>query len=305
MEMLRAMVRTVPTMKSGLRRALLAAVLALAAVLPVQAQDSGARIDSPTPGATVHDVVVVTGTAVHGNFNFYKVEFAREPSADWVVIGGTMSSQVQSGVLVQWDTRSVPDGSYSLRLLVVDQTGNYLEDIVRQVVVSNSALVATETPTLDPAEADATATAQADETATAEAHLSATPTTPATPADTPTVIIAMPDLGTPTIVAGSDAEATAMPEGEATEAEAEGDTTVTTTTPPDDEGTGTGSAMVDLAKGVFGEVLDALGLSSIFKGTGSAMINGALVAVGAFAVVGVLALVRQLVMLAYHAAMRR
>jgi len=248
--------------------------------LVVGAQGPVAQISSPQPGATVRDVVVVTGTAMHPQFSFYKVEYSREPGANWVVIGETQPTQVRDGVLVQWDTRAVPDGSYSLRLSVVDVTGNYVEEIVRQIVVANATTVATETPTV-------TGTPPEALTATAEAQPSATPT-PAPP--TPTVVIEMPVLTTPTPPAP---EATTAPR-----------VTVTTEdTSPDVSSTG--STIVDMVKGLLGEMAEAAGLGDVFKGLGSAAMNGALVAVGAFAVVGVVALVRQLFLLIYHHLMQR
>lgn len=267
--------------QSVVARAALAVVLMVVALWPsgALAQDSVALISSPQPGATVRDVVLVTGTALHPRFSFYKVEFAREPGSSWVVIGDTVATQVRDGVLLQWDTRGVPDGSYSLRLLVVDETGNYLEEIVRQIVVANSSTTPTETPTVTGTPAEVL-------TATAEAGPTLTPT-PAPP--TPTVVIEMPVLATSTpLVAAATTEPRA---------------TVAVTAPNEDAGTG--GALVDMATGLLGELADAAGLGDIFRGAGSAVINGALVAVGAFAVAGVLALIRQLVLLLYHLVLRR
>ncbi|NLT43335.1 MAG: hypothetical protein GXX93_11725 [Anaerolineae bacterium] len=263
-------------------RAILAALVVMAvALVPLaaSAQESVALITSPQPGATVRDVVLVTGSALHSQFSFYKVEFAREPGSSWVVIGDTQPTQVRDGVLIQWDTRGVPDGSYSLRLLVVDVTGNYLEEIVRQVSVANVSGEPTETPTV-------TGTPEEELTATAQAEPSATPTQ-APP--TPTVVIEMPNLDTATPAV---AAATAAPRA-----------TAAIATEPED--TGTGGAIVDLATGLLGEVSDAVGLGDVFRGAGSAVVNGALVGIGAFAVAGLLALVRQLVLLVYHSVMRR
>lgn len=263
-------------------RAIPAALVVLAIVLmplTAAAQESVALISSPQPGATVRDVVLVTGSALHPQFSFYKVEFAREPGSSWVVIGDTQPTQVRDGVLVQWDTRGVSDGSYSLRLSVVDVTGNYIEEIVRQVVVANSSTGPTETPTITGTPAEVL-------TATAEAGPTLTPT-PAPP--TPTVVIEMPVLDTPTVVAT------------ATTAAAQ----TTAVISPEDDDSGTGGAIVDLATGLLGEVTEAIGLGDLFQGAGSAVINGALVGIGAFAVAGALALIRQLVLLLYHSVMRR
>ncbi len=264
-------------------RAALAEVLLLVALWPLGAlaQDSVALISSPQPGATVREVVLVTGTAIHPRFSFYKVEFAREPGASWVTIGDTVPTQVRDGVLVQWDTRGVPDGSYSLRLLVVDETGNYLEEIVRQVTVGNVSGSPTETPTITGTPAEVL-------TATAEAE--AAPTLPLTPAPpTATVVIEMPVLATSTPAVST---ATIAPRATVAVSTSDGESS-------------TGGALVDMAKGLLGELADAAGLGEVFRGAGSAAVNGALVAVGAFVAVGVLALVRQLALLLYHMVLRR
>jgi hypothetical protein len=252
----------------------------------VSAQESVAHISSPQPGAPVREVVVVTGSAIHPRFSFYKVEYAVEPGSNWVVIGDTYPNQVRDGVLVQWDTRGVPDGSYSLRLSVVDETGNYIEDIVRQIVVANAGPVETETPTV-------TGTPPEVLTATAEAGPTPTPTPPP---PTPTVVIENSIISSPTIAEVSTQVGTesATP-------------TPRPTTPvvvPDDS-SGTGGMIMEMVSGILSEVLEATGISDMFRGVGSAVLNGALVAVGAFAVIGVLALVRQLVLMLYHSMVRR
>jgi len=64
----------------------------------------------------------------------------------WILIGSTHASPVQNGLLETWHTQGrVPDGTYSLRLLVVKRDGQFDEDIVRQITVANA--VPTETPT--------------------------------------------------------------------------------------------------------------------------------------------------------------
>ncbi len=240
------------------------------------AQEPVSRITSPQPGATLREVAIITGTATHPGFSFYKLEYALEPGSNWVIIGETHGNQVQDGELARWDTRTVPDGSYSIRLLVVDTTGNYKESIVRQVVVANAGPAGTET---------ATTTATPDGTGTATPTVTVTPTLlPATP----TVLIEMPVLETPS--------------PPATRPTLEVGSTTEVVVP--DADSGTGDALMGMVGGVISEVLDATGISGAFSGLSSSVVNGAMVAVGAFAVVGVLALVRQIVLLLYHAIRR-
>ena len=85
------------------------------------------RITSPGVGATVRGLVTILGTADVDGFAFYKIEWAAgaAPSQfEWAYLGGG-ESPVVAGVLHQWDTSQVSPGTYSLRLVVADQTANY------------------------------------------------------------------------------------------------------------------------------------------------------------------------------------
>ena len=253
-------------------------VVALVAALAVPvawagvglAQEALARITSPQPGASVREVVVVTGTALHPRFKFYKVEYAVEPGANWVVVGDIHAIQVSDGVLAQWDTRTVPDGSYSLRLSVVDETGNFIEYIVRQVVVANATAATAETGTV---------TGTTTTTATP-----ATPTPTATPAGpTATVSIVLPLLQSPTLVATGTRSVVALP-------------TAATPQPGGDQGIG--GTIRNMVTGVVNEVVGALGID--FGGLGLAFWRGAVLALGVFLVIGALALVRAILVGLYR-----
>ncbi|MHB0875845.1 MAG: hypothetical protein ACYC5O_07350 [Anaerolineae bacterium] len=251
--------------------AVLAAVMLAAVPLAAGAEDPLAHITSPQPGAVVRDVVVITGSAVHPAFSFYKVEFAAEPGTNWSVIGDTHASQVKDGALAQWNTQAVPDGSYSLRLTVVDQTGNYMESVVRQVVVANAAAAQSPTPSESPT-ADGTLTP------------TATPTVAGTPAPTATVGVVIPAL---TVTVGPTSTRIA--------ATTTAETDVPATT---EEDSGTGGLIKEMLGGVVKEAVGAIGID--FSGLGGATVRGALLALAIFAVVGVLALLRAIVVGAYR-----
>jgi hypothetical protein len=86
----------------------------------------GVLITSPAPGAAVSGVVTVSGVADIPNFQFYKIEVAGgEATGDWSVIGELQRNPVSGGVLGLWDTGPFPAGPYWVRLVVVDNTGNY------------------------------------------------------------------------------------------------------------------------------------------------------------------------------------
>lgn len=157
----------------------LVAALAPAAVAGPLAQGGQAIIASPRGPVTVRGSVLISGTAMHPDFSFYKVEYApgTNPRDDqWILIGSTHTTPVQNGLLETWHTQGlVPDGTYSLRLRVVRRDGNFDEDVVRQITVANAVPTETPTPAATP-----------------------TPTKTSTPLPpTPTIVIEVPVVVTP------------------------------------------------------------------------------------------------------------
>lgn len=143
------------------------------------AQGELAIITAPADNEVIRGVVTVAGSAVHPAFDRYELAYAVEPvtsNDQWVGIGELGTQPVVNGELATWDTTNLPDGSYSLRLRVVRNDGNYSEIEVKHVVVANA--VPTETPT---------------------PSASATPTVTPTPLPpTPTIIIELPVESTAT-----------------------------------------------------------------------------------------------------------
>ena len=82
------------------------------------------HLDWPRAGAQLSGIVQAWGTADHARFGYYKLEYRKDGLDDWHYIAGA-ESPVSNGALGAWDTRTVPDGNYTFRLVIVDQTGNY------------------------------------------------------------------------------------------------------------------------------------------------------------------------------------
>jgi LysM repeat protein len=78
----------------------------------------------PKKGSQLSGIVWAKGTADHERFGYYKLEYRKDGLDDWHYITGD-ESPVRNGVLGAWDTRTVSDGPYTFRLVIVDQTGNY------------------------------------------------------------------------------------------------------------------------------------------------------------------------------------
>jgi serine/threonine protein kinase len=133
--------QSVPPVPTNTARATSAAarraVLPTATPSPNPCRNPQACITSPADGARVSGTVTIRGTAVHPEFQYYKLEFGLGPTPQhWAVLGALQSVPVVDGVLGTWDASPLPAGVYSLRLVVVDQTGNYPEPSTVWVLLS-------------------------------------------------------------------------------------------------------------------------------------------------------------------------
>jgi len=135
----------------------------------------GSGISYPPETEVLRGVVVIRGTAVHPDFWKYELAAAPFGTENWFNIG-VFETPVQSGELGRWDTRTAPDGTYTLRLRVVRRDGNFDEYFVRRVLVGNALPTETPTPEQTP-----------------------TPTVTPTPEPpTPTPVVVTPEIPTPT-----------------------------------------------------------------------------------------------------------
>lgn len=93
-------------------------------------------ITSPGPGDDVSGTIKITGTADVPNFGFYKYEVAPMGTQNWATIAADRE-QVKDQDLGEWNTASVTNGEYFLRLVITDNVGNTLEPCVIAVRVFN------------------------------------------------------------------------------------------------------------------------------------------------------------------------
>jgi hypothetical protein len=95
-------------------------------VAPAACGDPNIRITSPGSGATVSGQIAIAGTADDGAFQFYKVEIgAGSDPAQWSVIDDIRRQPVHDGTLITLNTAALPNGTYTIRLVVVDATSNF------------------------------------------------------------------------------------------------------------------------------------------------------------------------------------
>lgn len=140
-----------------LRAARWAAALALTLILlaaPGLAKRALAQsgITSPAPGSAISGDVPVMGTAVIDPFQKYELHYKLEPSGNdaFVYFDGS-TSPVTNGQLGIWRAAGLPAGTYSLRLRVVKQDGNYAEFFSPSITLGTAAAAAVSaTPTLTP-----------------------------------------------------------------------------------------------------------------------------------------------------------
>lgn len=93
-------------------------------VTPPSCPNPAAKIASPGQNQVIVGAVTVMGTASIPNIDYYKLEFRPAGSSqEFSYITGRKSPA--DGVLGVWDTSPLPAGAYTLRLVVVDITGNY------------------------------------------------------------------------------------------------------------------------------------------------------------------------------------
>jgi len=110
-----------------------------------------AAIFWPGEGQTVDGKIEIIGMAKSDRFANYFVDYgvSFDPQG-WGRVEGPVDHPVENGVLARWDTRDLPDGQYTLRLVVTDQLGNQAEARAHVLVVHPTAeptLPPTETPT--------------------------------------------------------------------------------------------------------------------------------------------------------------
>lgn len=101
---------------------------------PPNCPNPGSIITQPGNGAKVAGVVQIMGAATVDKFDYYKFEFKEPTTGEWVFVN-LFNTPVQSGVLGQWNSDTVPPGEYEFRLVVVDGTGNFPEPCVVRLIV--------------------------------------------------------------------------------------------------------------------------------------------------------------------------
>lgn len=135
----------------AMKRLLLLFLLIAVLPRPVQAQEeTQLAISSPSEGQIVQGMVVVSGNVTVLGFSSYELSFSYndDPTQTWFILT-TSSLPVFESELGTWDTSTLTDGDYTLRLRVFLLDGTVQETTVSGLRVRNYTPVptATFTPT--------------------------------------------------------------------------------------------------------------------------------------------------------------
>ena len=110
--------------------------------LPVEA-----AVQVPVPGQALQGVVSVRGTSGLPGFQSAELSFAYadDRTGTWFLIAQS-AQPVIDGPLASWDTTTITDGDYRLRLRVILSGGQVIERLVEGLRVRNYSPVETATP---------------------------------------------------------------------------------------------------------------------------------------------------------------
>src|SRR6266540_5267241 len=123
-------------------------LLFLFVLLLVAAQESPPiAITSPAPDETLRAQVTITGKVDVPSFLSAQLDFAyaSNPTNTWFTIQ-TFTQPLTDSTLATWDTTSITDGDYVLRLLVNFEDGT-AQEVTVPVKIGNEVVL---TPTLEP-----------------------------------------------------------------------------------------------------------------------------------------------------------
>ena len=135
----------------------------------------GLYVVSPTDGQIVAGTVEVKGSVPDDDFDFAEVSYAfsDETTSNWFQIS-RLDQTVHDDTLALWDTTTITDGTYRLKVTVHRTNGTTSELVIENLRVGNYTHY--EVPTATIAAVIAEATASADETVTPTVMVSPLPT---------------------------------------------------------------------------------------------------------------------------------
>ena len=95
------------------------------------------EISYPAPGDVLEGIVEIRGSVPAAQFSSARVQYSYSgEELNWFLIG-RVDQPVEDDVLAVWDTSTITDGHYQLRLIVRTKDGGREEVIIPDIVVAN------------------------------------------------------------------------------------------------------------------------------------------------------------------------
>jgi membrane peptidoglycan carboxypeptidase len=109
------------------------------------------RIQSPADASQVQGQVQITGAATGPNFSRYQLELApaTDPNNFSIIVQPVSTPRQPGEVLATWDSTTVPNGIYTLRLSAFASNGGFLQKTI-QIGINNPLPTPTNTPIPEP-----------------------------------------------------------------------------------------------------------------------------------------------------------
>lgn len=104
-------------------------------------------VTSPANGDALQGVISIQGTTDLSGYQSAEISFgyADDPTSTWFLIQQS-NKPVLNGQLAIWDTSTISDGEYRLRVQVYLKNGKVIESIVEDLRVRNYTVIETSTP---------------------------------------------------------------------------------------------------------------------------------------------------------------
>ncbi|OGN94191.1 MAG: hypothetical protein A2Z71_09135 [Chloroflexi bacterium RBG_13_50_21] len=114
----------------------------------LQEEVTNTSIISPVAGQVVQGAVVIRGSAIVDGFQFYEIDFTHsgDPTQTWFLIQES-TLPIQDGILAVWDTTTITDGEYDLRLVISRTEATQMEVSIPGLRVRNYTPIETGTST--------------------------------------------------------------------------------------------------------------------------------------------------------------
>lgn len=105
------------------------------------------EIIQPDAGAAILGMVNITGITTYPGFVSAEIDFGyMDDLTDTWFLLGQVPETAEEATLVVWDTTTIPDGNYRLRLRIFLSDGQVVEDLIEEIRVRNYSVIETSTP---------------------------------------------------------------------------------------------------------------------------------------------------------------